>query len=86
MREVAAAGEAVQPKAISAASAVRNVPLILLPKRLDSVFNAICVPCFAADKVLNSNEYFQAAAPRFALWRASLAGFRQFLPRRFTEH
>ncbi len=44
MRDVAAAGEAVQPNANSAASAVRKVPLILLPKKPDSAIDANRVP------------------------------------------
>src|SRR3984885_1037942 len=44
MRDVAAAGEAVQAKANSAASAIRKVLLILLPKRPDRAIDANRVP------------------------------------------
>src|ERR1700733_9354758 len=58
MREVAAAGEAVQPKATSAASAVRKVPLILLPKRPDGAIDASCVPRRCGKQVIEIKTLF----------------------------
>ena len=52
MRDSAAAGDAAQAKIISAASAVRHVLLILLPKRPDGGYNANCVPLGSVAKRL----------------------------------
>src|ERR1700733_10897014 len=61
MREVAAAGETVQAKANSAASAVRKVPVILLPKRPDGAIDAICVPrCCGRQGIEITRLFFRA--------------------------
>jgi hypothetical protein len=80
MRDVAAAGDTAQPKATSAASAVRNVLLIscsprgqalLLPKRPDPLSNARSVPAGLCKQVIEINEIFSEIAAR-ARSRASI--------------
>ena len=70
MRDVAAAGGTAQLKATSAASAVCNVPLILLPKSPDEPINASSVPRRRLCKALIWKDLFNRAL-------RSLAGLGQ---------